>query len=401
MLFKAIVTETAKIISSYVFDQYQQRLTLDPNNSNENVLYFFYQKDQVNGQYVVHYMTEKVDGTGFEEHDSFTGKLSDGSTYNVPNPPKTIEHFTWAQGYNDGTNIEKMSGAVQVGEVLELWVYYTRNEYSYTVKYLDHLTSLPVHDEKTGTAKWESQVTENAVVVANYELVSNESYTIDITDNAGKNIIVFYYVKNVTINYQVIGQGGEVEPTSETIGAVSGIAEGSTPNAANGFKFVGWYLDENGVDPVPAEWVEANGKIVPQKTGDLWTNATYFAKFDYNLTTLTIVKSGAEYYTSIDPNQTFIFNISGNGINLDVTVHGSDWDVVVDGLTVGATYTITEKNDWSWRYNCTGWYHDNGGKGTSNIAQITIGLNGTITFTNTRGNEQWLDGDSWCNNIFN
>ena len=27
--------------------------------------------------------------------------------------------------------------------------------------------------------------------------------------------------------------------------------------------------------------------------------------------------------------------------------------------------------------------------------------NFTITFTNERGNEQWLDGDSWCDNRFN
>ncbi len=407
---KVIVTENAELISGYVFDEYQKRLTVDPNDSTKNVLYFFYTKDNVNGQYVVHYMTQNVAGTGFDEHSSFTGIMPDNTNYTVPNPPKEIEHFTWDEGYNDGTNIEKLSGTVKVGEVLELWVYYTRDEYSYKVQYLDRATGLAVHDEKTEKAKWESQVTENAVNVDGYELVSEKSYTLDISDDPSKNVIVFYYVKDVTINYKVVGpvaNCGTVTPATETVAAVTGEAKGSVPEASNAvYKFVGWYMDAECSTPVPAVWVDANGKITPQKPGDMWKNATYYAKFEYNLTSLTIVKVGAEEHKDIDPNQTFIFNISGNGVNMDVTVHrdkNGNWSTTIDGLTVGAQYIITEKTDWSWRYNCTGWTHIIGetrGSGDGREAGITLGLNGTLIFTNTRGNEQWLDGDSWCNNIF-
>ena len=38
--------------------------------------------------------------------------------------------------------------------------------------------------------------------------------------------------------------------------------------------------------------------------------------------------------------------------------------------------------------------------GSTNGAAIKLGENGTITFTNERKEVKWLDGDSWCNNIF-
>ena len=136
----------------------------------------------------------------------------------------------------------------------------------------------------------------------------------------------------------------------------------------------------------------------------MWVDGTtYYAKFEYNLTSLTIKKTG---WQSIDPNQTFIFNISGNGLNLDVTVHRDNegnWKTKIDGLTVGETYTITEKTDWSWRYDYKSVAMTNATlvENLTNGATITLGLDGTITFTNERGNEQWLDGDSWCDNRFN
>lgn len=399
---KAIVTENAEMISGYVFDEYQKRLNIDVVDATKNVIYFIYKKDIVNGQYIVHYMTQNANGTGFDEHSTFTGKMEGGSTYTVPNPPKTIQNFTWAEGHEK----EKLSGTVEVGKILELWVYYTRNEFPYKVQYLDRATGQPIIADKTGSAKWESQVTENYVDIKGYELANNTSYTIDISDDASKNVITFYYVKDVTIRYQVVGPigSGTVTPDSEVVKAITGNAQGSTAKpSSNAYKFVGWYSDKDCQNPVPAEWVDASGKITPQKLGELWINGTtYYAKFEYNLTSLTIKKVGWE---TIDPNQTFIFNIKGNGVgnnvNLDVTVHGNG-SVTIDGLTVGATYTVTEKTDWSWRYEFDSVSVDKVTIVTQkdSSVSITIGLNGTITFTNERKVNQWLDGDSWCNNMF-
>lgn len=407
---KAIVTENAVMISGYVFDEYQKRLYIDPNDTN-NALYFIYEKDNVNGQYVVHYMTEKADGSGFDEHSSFTGKMSSGSVYSVPNPPKEIQHFTWAKGHAG----EVMSGTVTAGNILELWVYYTRNEYSYKVQYLDQVTGLPVHAEKNGTAKWESQVTEKSVDVNGYELLGNKTYTLTISDNSLENVITFYYIKDVTIKYQVVGPTGcgSVDAPAETIGASTGKANGSTATASsNVYKFVGWYLDADCKNAVPEEWVSEN-RIKPQKPGEFWVNVTYYAKFEYNLTSLTIDKvfpDGADY--SVDINQSFLFdivevdesgNVVSNGVNLTVTIH-KDGSIKIDGMTVGHRYKITEKTDWSWRYGkCAPSSNLAGSKVSGNSITVKLSADAAankVTFTNERTYKYWLDGDSYNVNIF-
>ena len=227
-----------------------------------------------------------------------------------------------------------------------------------------------------------------------------------VTKDPILELTMYYIEKEVTIKYEVAGNvGGTVSVPSETLGAQFGVPSGSVATPAKGYKFVGWYSHWDCLD---SQWLSGDPHYKPTKADTaLWVEGTtYYAKFEYNLTSLAISKVTTDEkgnvvdYSTIDPNQTFIFNIKGDGIDLDVTVHGAFWTVVVDGLKVGATYTITEKTDWSWRYNCTGWSHTNGGTGTTNVATITLGLDGTITFTNERTNEQWLDGDSWLDNLF-
>lgn len=125
------------------------------------------------------------------------------------------------------------------------------------------------------------------------------------------------------------------------------------------------------------------------------------------LTSLTIKKTGA---ADIDVNQSFLFTVTGKDadgkdINLTVTVHGNG-STIIDGLVIGNEYTITEKTDWSWRYRFSKWEHRVNADdattttGSTNGAAIKLGENGTVTFTNERKEVKWLDGDSWCNNIF-
>ena len=125
------------------------------------------------------------------------------------------------------------------------------------------------------------------------------------------------------------------------------------------------------------------------------------------LTSLTINKTGA---ADIDVNQSFLFTVTGKDadgkdINLTVTVHGNG-STIIDGLVIGNEYTITEKTDWSWRYEFSKWAFDSddaaGANGIENAAAVTLGTDGNeITFANKRSNPYWLDGDSWCKNIFN
>ena len=399
----AIVTENFVQVQGYMPNAYQQSLVLSGADDAVNEIYFFYTVDTVHAYYKVSHYTQNLDGSWYE-YSTYESVGTIGSIYTET--PRTINGFTYNPGIADTLTTGELTA-----EGLHLKLFYTRNKYPYKVEYRIEGSGVLLETDAFITEDSMKYYSESISVSPNhtfsgYHLVSNSpvNHIIQIEQDANMqnpvaNVIIFYYAEDqVTINYVVKGPAGcgTVTPTSQTVNVHTGNPLSAADASSSVYKFVGWYRDQACTDLI------TTGRVIePEKGADgLHFAATYYAKFEYNLTSLTIKKEGVAEFANIDPNQTFIFNISGNGVNLDVTVHGSDWDVVIDGLTVGATYTITEKTDWSWRYNCTGWYHDNGGNGTSNIAQITIGLNGTITFTNTRGNEQWLDGDSWCNNIF-
>ena len=171
--------------------------------------------------------------------------------------------------------------------------------------------------------------------------------------------------------------------------------------SSNVYKFVGWYSDEACTKPVTYD--ATNNKFVPSKVNGLHVAATYYAKFEYNLTSLTINKEG---WVGADKNQTFIFKlVDDDGLELFVTIHGNG-SVTIDGLTVGKKYRLVEVTSWSWRYEYSGIDAE---KTSVNVTTtevengIEFTLNATdnvITFKNTRNEDKWLDGDSWCDNIF-
>lgn len=104
---------------------------------------------------------------------------------------------------------------------------------------------------------------------------------------------------------------------------------------------------------------------------------------------LTITKTGCN--EAIDENQTFVFNVTGPNVNMQVVIKGNG-STTIKGLPAG-TYTVTEDTGWSWRYE-------------PEEASYTVTANdikngeATVTFVNTRENEQWLNGSAYCKNDF-
>ena len=76
-------------------------------------------------------------------------------------------------------------------------------------------------------------------------------------------------------------------------------------------------------------------------------------------------------------------------IDVTVTIHG-EGTVTVKDLPVGK-YTVTELTEWSWRYTPD--------KTAKDITLKASGGN-SLTFTNTREKTNWLNGSSWCRNVF-
>ena len=232
-------------------------------------------------------------------------------------------------------------------------------------------------------------------------LVSRDADFEPVTPADGWPATTTFYAKfvenEVTINYEVVGPTGcgtvalvsnpsETNTTvSETVKVLSEDAQGATASAAStAYKFVGWY-DKDGNE------LSAQAKYIPAKVGGKNVAATYYAKFEYNLTSLTIKKTGC---STNDANQSFIFTVKGEGLpaeGMEVVITGNG-SVTIDGLTVGKQYTVTEDESWSWRY-------------TASPATITLNPTGNeVTISNTRNKVNWLSSSAvavnrWVNNV--
>ena len=150
----------------------------------------------------------------------------------------------------------------------------------------------------------------------------------------------------------------------------------------------------------------ASGSILTLKE----SVATFVNTYTYvpQNTSLTITKTGAN---TIDENQSFIFNVKGTddtteGIELTVVVNiaggNTSGSVTINDLPIG-TYTVTENNDWSWRYSVHSIsgtiVTDSSGNAGNVRLEADAGTN-VITFSNKRDEIYWLSGDAYADNNF-
>lgn len=409
MTSAAVWTETFLTIKGYRPDAYQKRLVLSVNAA-ENVITFYYDKDEVHAPVQVIHWTQNIAGDGYTEYQSSTdlnGEIN--KPYSAE--PITIPGFEYNASPEhtvDGYPAQASGTLTDAGLVLNL--YYDRIEYPYEFRFLEQGTDEELANPEKGNARYQARVTQTAKDIPGYTLASDENQYIDIAiedpaDKAEKNVRIFYYTENeIEIKYVAVEENmGTVTPASETVKAITSTASSSTPQAKDGYKFVGWYTDEACTIPVDKEWVDADNKLTPDKTKNYGTeekpimgyeDATYYAKFEDDVAQLTITKQGAY---SGDENQSFVFTVTGpNGYNERVVICGNG-SVTIKNLKPG-TYTVTEEG-WSWRY--TG----NGPLG----ATISARTPGNVTFTNVRQTEEshstdgwkWLGGDAYVNNAFN
>ena len=406
----AVWTETFLTIKGYRPDAYQKRLVLSVNSA-ENVITFYYDKDEVHAPVQVIHWTQNIAGDGYTEYQSSTDLNGEiGKSYSAE--PISIPGFEYVRGAVGSTETALVAGKLTANvteEGLVLNLYYDRIEYPYEFRFLEQGTDEKLAEAETGKARYQARVTQTAKNIPGYTLASDENQYIDIAiedpaDKAEKNVRIFYYTENeIEIKYVAVEEDmGTVTQASETVKAITGTASGSTPKAKDGYKFVGWYTDEACTIPVDKEWVDADNKLVPGKTENYGTEekpimsyeaATYYAKFEDDVAQLTIRKQGAD---PVDENQSFVFNVTGpNGYSERVVICGNG-SVTIKNLKPG-TYTVAEEG-WSWRY--TG----NGPIG----ATISALKPGSVTFTNVRQTEEshstdgwkWLGGDAYVNNAF-
>ena len=392
---KAVVTETFKVIPGYMPDAYQKRLVVTAEG--ENILIFYYTRDTKHAYYKITHYTQNTDGKTWTEYASSQAVGDIGTTYEAD--AMDIPGFT----YDPSVKGTLTSGELTAGG-LELKLYYTRNSYPYQVRYLEKDTGNVLAPAKDGNGLYGQVISESAIEINGYDKVdpttASISIRIETPDNVARlNVITFYYTeKTVNITYKVVGPDGcgtldnyqDVQLKVKT-----GTPKGSVPTAEPGFRFVGWYKDEDCTQPVDADWVK-DSKLTPVKTKNYGTAekpvmgyeaATYYAKFEYDVADLTITKVGCD--ERLDENQSFIFTIVGPDDYRNQVVIKGNGSVTIKGLKIGK-YTIHEETGWSWRYSCE-----------DQTVTLQPGVTNNVTMTNIRGTDKWLDDNASVDNRFN
>lgn len=391
----AVITEKFEQIKGYAPDAYQKRLVLSANDK-ENVLVFWYTKDEVHAPVQIVHEIQNIEGDKYTEYQSSTnlnGVIGD----DYKGTPLTIPGFK----YNESASTA--SGKLtEAGLVLTLK--YDRIEYPYEFRFLEQGTDTELRDPVIGKARYQAQVPQTAPRIDGYTLVSEENQAINIAiedpaDVAKKNVKTFYYQEQtVDIKYVAVGSGTLDNLQDINVKVLTGSVNGSTPTPNPGYKFVGWFKDEACTQQVQSSWVDnTTNKLTPKKSvkygdKDGYGAKTYYAKFERDVFDLTIKKTGEK----IDQNQTFVFHVKGNNndVDMQVVITGPNKQVIKN-LPVG-DYTITEDTSWSWKYTPVG-------SATQELKADGIKDGAaTVTFENKNNGTNWLTSlakaiNTWVN----
>lgn len=411
----AVITERFKAYPNMVPDAFYKRLVLSVEydeetkqyvSSKNNVITFYYTPNNTSAFYAVHFMLEKfgatdeerkdfaIDGSGgYEENGTYfegTGNIGEDVSV-VPQkfpgfsliPNQAIAVTDEQQSKVAYTNNQYSIKVTQTGT--ELYIFYKREAYEYQVHYYLYNTTQPVSDEfpsKSKKAPYGSQITEGAANIPGYSCVSAKSQTISIRDNPNQNEIIFYYepIQSVAEYVAVPSDGGSLSSTIEVISG-NGEFKGSVPSANEYYRFVGWYLDE-----ACTQGADSRGTVDPDNfrfTPDKDMISTYehnifYAKFVRSTGDLTIIRNNAE-----DPTQVFVYEVKNDMTSevITVSVVGNS-SVTISDLPFGS-YTVTQKNEWSWR-------HDDIAISISHQSEGGT----TVPFSGAQKNDSWLNGNS-------
>ena len=191
---KAVVTEKALTISGYVADEYQKTLVVTKNG--ENVITFWYTRDEAHAIVYYAHHVRNIDGTGYDLYTEGSYK-GDVGTYYKEGIKDDIPGFTFEYATVNGVRTDKAPGAALTTAGLELELYYTRNNYTYTVRHIDSSTNQNIVDPETKSAPFGKTVAESAKNFDGYRLndsVSQATQQITIRVDETLNVITFYYV---------------------------------------------------------------------------------------------------------------------------------------------------------------------------------------------------------------
>lgn len=229
----AIITEKFVQISGYAPDAYQKRLVLSATEA-ENVITFWYTKDELHAPVQIVHWTQNIAGEGYTEYQSSTNLNGEiGQIYT--GTPLTIPGFTY--------NAEKSNASgTLTANGLELNLYYDRVKYSYTVRYVDATDNNKDIDSTanvTGEGLFGAQVIGSQKEFNGYMPADNEPKQKSTIIGTGTNEIIFYYYPCYYIGHV---QSGSLNNT-DTI-RLTGSPENLTARVPQGYLYGGAFTNE-------------------------------------------------------------------------------------------------------------------------------------------------------------
>ncbi len=227
----AIITEKFVQISGYAPDAFQKRLILSANE-DENVITFWYTKDEHHAPVQIVHWIQNIAGEGYTEYQSSTNLNGEiGQTYT--GTQLTIPGFTY--------NAEKSNASGELtAEGLELNLYYDRNMYDYVVKHVDADDNSVIKEEAVQQARFGAQVYGTVdKTLEGYMPIENQDETKALIIGTGTNEIVFMYYKCYYIGHV---QSGSLNNT-DTI-RLTGSKENLTARVSDKHLYGGAFKNE-------------------------------------------------------------------------------------------------------------------------------------------------------------
>lgn len=283
----------------------------------------------------------------------------------------------------------------------------------------------------------DTDLAESVRTKDDYEAIGSpvEIYQQELVNNKGR--INFWAVwaptyNNIAYAYSIDGENvktwntsddfvkGENAPDQYMFQRTSYTLPVSNPTKA-GYAFVKWmmYADTSKIanwnaDPtsIPVDLVGQLKDPTPWKNGLIEQNfgdIVLVAIFEPEYADMKIIKNG---WNSADENQSYIFHVVGtptNGkaedyVDLYVAIN-KNGEATIKHIPVGK-YTVTELEDWSWRYNGSLSVKTDDDVEVTKNADDTYSISDPakvtkFMFSNSREETKWLDGDCYTENTFN
>ena len=419
---KAVVTERFAVVKDCVPDAFYKRLVLavveDGKGgyvgSPDNLVTFYYTKDDKNAFCAVHYMLQNIDAASDEPslqpdgtyanytestvHTEGIGEI--GATLSIT--PQEFSGFTMRDTasvrWGDSSDtVQVNAGAFSLTvqkEGTELYVFYTRNTQNYVVRYLRYGSNPNsaqegdvLHAPVSGTGKYGAVVTAAAESIDGYHCVSTVSQSIVLRPDDRQNEIIFYYEPlQYTVEYRVWAYGGGTLNNTLEVVEEKNPFEGAMPTAKSGYTFDGWYQNAECTIPVGEKGTvdDATDKLTPKRSELLPAPQTnvFYARFKAVYGNVTITREAREDESNGDGTYVYRLTSKDNpAYVVEVTVPKGGSTTVYD-LPCGS-YTVEQVNSWSWRY-------------ADGVQTVTVedSQTKTVTFAGAAVKEKWLTGSS-------